>query len=170
MYRRQTRTHHQSQDDVSHHVGQYTRMATERLHTPSGFGVNHRSIDAAPNANGTIWMRRIRANAVTLLIAPQPVFQLSNVMIQTAICPKSPECWNQDRPEEVVLCEFHHAGLDGLAVSRQSRIVPFEADRNVCHIVPVIQLQFGEHWPFVPEKFDADFLIILHPRRWINRF
>jgi hypothetical protein len=38
MDQRKTMTHHQSQDDASHHVRQYTRMATYFLHAPFVFG------------------------------------------------------------------------------------------------------------------------------------
>jgi hypothetical protein len=88
---KKTTIHHQSQNNASHHVGQHTRMATWRLDAPSVFGVNHRSTGAAPNANGTILIQRIHVNAATLLIAQETVSQLSNGMIQTAICLKSPE-------------------------------------------------------------------------------
>jgi hypothetical protein len=38
MHQRKTKTHHQSQDDASHHVRQHARMATYFLHTPFFFG------------------------------------------------------------------------------------------------------------------------------------
>jgi hypothetical protein len=38
MYQRKTMTHHQSQDDASHHVRQHARMATYFLHTHFVFG------------------------------------------------------------------------------------------------------------------------------------
>jgi hypothetical protein len=66
-------------------------------------------------------------------------------MIQMAICPKLPEFWNQGRPEEVVPCEFHHAGLEGRAVSLQSRLAPFNANENVRRTLPAIWFQFSEH-------------------------
>jgi hypothetical protein len=66
-------------------------------------------------------------------------------MIQMAISPKLPKVCRQDRLEEVVRCEFRRPGLDGRAVSLQSRIGLFKADRNVLQIVPVICLHFGEH-------------------------
>jgi hypothetical protein len=66
-------------------------------------------------------------------------------MIQMAISAKLPKFCCQDRREEVVRCEFRRADLDGHAVSLQSRIGLFKADRNVRQIVPVICLQFGEH-------------------------
>jgi hypothetical protein len=62
-----------------------------------------------------------------------------------AISPKLPKNCCQDRLEEVFRCEFRRAGLDGRAVSLQSRIGLFEADRNVRQTLPVICLQFGEH-------------------------
>jgi hypothetical protein len=65
-------------------------------------------------------------------------------MIQMAISPKLPEFCCQDRLEEIFYCEFRRAGLDGRAVSLQSRIGLFEADRNVRQTVPGIRLQFGE--------------------------
>jgi hypothetical protein len=52
-------------------------------------------------------------------------------MSQTAACSKSAEFWNQERADEVVDRDFYYASLDGCVVPRQSRIVPFEADRNV---------------------------------------
>jgi hypothetical protein len=55
MYRRKTTTHHQSQNDVSHHVRQHARRAVWPEHIPSVFHANHASTDAAPNVNGTIW-------------------------------------------------------------------------------------------------------------------
>jgi hypothetical protein len=66
-------------------------------------------------------------------------------MIQMAISPNLPKICFQDRLEEVFRCEFRRAGLDGRAVSLQSRIELFEADRNVRQTLPVICLQFGEH-------------------------
>jgi hypothetical protein len=53
----------------------------------------------------------------------------------------------QDRLEEIFRCEFHHAGLDGRAISLQSRIGLFKADRTVRQTVPVIWLQFGWNRP-----------------------
>jgi hypothetical protein len=38
MCQRTTTTHHQSQDDASHHVRQHARMAKYFLHTPFAFG------------------------------------------------------------------------------------------------------------------------------------
>jgi hypothetical protein len=58
---------------------------------------------------------------------------------------KLPKICCQDCLKEAVRCEFRRAGLDGRAVSLQSRIGLFEADRNVRQILPVICLQFGEH-------------------------
>jgi hypothetical protein len=66
-------------------------------------------------------------------------------MIQMVVSPKLAKICRQDRREEVFRCEFRCAGLDGCAVSLQSRIGLFEADRNVRQILPVICLQFGEH-------------------------
>jgi hypothetical protein len=65
-------------------------------------------------------------------------------MIQMAISPKMPKFCCQDHLEEIFRCEFRRAGLDGRALSLQSRIGLFEADRNVRQTVPVICLQFGE--------------------------
>jgi hypothetical protein len=87
----------------------------------------------------------IRANAAKLSIAQQAVSQQSNEMIQMGISPKLPKFGCQNRREEVVRCEFRHTGLDGRAVSLQSRIGLFEADGNVWQTIPVICLQFGEH-------------------------
>jgi hypothetical protein len=66
-------------------------------------------------------------------------------MIQMAISPKIPKFCCQDRLEEVVRRQFRHASLDGRAVSLQSRIELFEADRNVRETASVICLQFGEY-------------------------
>jgi hypothetical protein len=66
-------------------------------------------------------------------------------MIQMAISPQLPQICYQDRAEEVLRREFRRAGLDGRAVSLQSRIGLFQAERNVRQIVLVICLQFGEH-------------------------
>jgi hypothetical protein len=38
MYQRKITTHHQSQDDASHHLRQHTRIATHFLLTPFVFG------------------------------------------------------------------------------------------------------------------------------------
>jgi hypothetical protein len=65
-------------------------------------------------------------------------------MIQMAISPKLPKIRCQDRLEEVFRCDFRRAGLDGRAISLQSRIGLFEVDRNVRQTFPVIYLQFGE--------------------------
>jgi hypothetical protein len=62
-----------------------------------------------------------------------------------AISPKLPKLCHQDHREEVFRCEFGPADLDGRAISLQSRIGLFKADRNVRQTVPVICLQFGEH-------------------------
>jgi hypothetical protein len=47
-------THYQSQDDASRPVRQHARMAIWPLHIPFTFRANDLSIDAEPNANGTI--------------------------------------------------------------------------------------------------------------------
>jgi hypothetical protein len=65
-------------------------------------------------------------------------------MIQMAISPKFPKFCYQDRREEVIRCEFDRVGLDGRAISLQSRIGLFEAHRNVRQTVPVIGRQFGK--------------------------
>jgi hypothetical protein len=92
---------------------------------------NYCSTDVAPNTKGTIWIQWIHANAATLPIACFAVSQRSNEMIQMAISLKFPKFCCQDHLEEVVRCEFRHAGLDDRVVSLQSRIGLFEADRNV---------------------------------------
>jgi hypothetical protein len=65
-------------------------------------------------------------------------------MIQMAISPKLPQIRYHDRREEVFGCEFRRAGLDGRAVSLQSRIGLFEADRNVRQTLPGICPPFSE--------------------------
>jgi hypothetical protein len=66
-------------------------------------------------------------------------------MIQMAISPKLPKFCCQDRLKEIVHCEFRRSGFDRRAVSLQSRIRLFEAEKNVWQTMPVICLQFGEH-------------------------
>jgi hypothetical protein len=79
------------------------------------------------------------------LIAQEPVSQISNETIQTAICSKSPEFWNQDDPSQRVRCQFDDVDLEGRAVSPQSGIRPIEVDTNVRQIAPGIWLKFDEH-------------------------
>jgi hypothetical protein len=66
-------------------------------------------------------------------------------MIQMAISLTLPNFCSQDRLEEIVGSEFCNTGLDGRAISLQSRIGLFEADRNVRQTMSVVCLQFGEH-------------------------
>jgi hypothetical protein len=47
-------THHQSQDDGSHHIPQHLRLSMELLYAPFVFRVNGLSTEAELNANGTI--------------------------------------------------------------------------------------------------------------------
>jgi hypothetical protein len=47
----------------------------------------------------------------------QAISQILNELIQTEICLRSPKFCHQDHTEEVFRCEFHHAGLDGRAIS-----------------------------------------------------
>jgi hypothetical protein len=64
--------------------------------------------------------------------------------------------------------ECHHAGLDGLIVSLQSRIELFEADKHAQQTLPAIWLQFGDVGSLIPEKFDDHSLVIFRPKRILN--
>jgi hypothetical protein len=75
-------------------------------------------------------------NAPTLLLDQQAVFQRSNKPVQKEICPISPKFWDQDHPEEVLKCKFHHEGLDDRIMPQQSRIEPFEVCRHTHQTVP----------------------------------
>jgi hypothetical protein len=66
-------------------------------------------------------------------------------MIQTEICLRQPKSSRQDHPREVFRSGFHHAGLDGLAVSLESRTGLFEVDKHAQQTVPAIWLQFCWH-------------------------